>query len=308
MKNKIDNILLGILWLIAVILGASFWFNTIFGFNIFSLQHWEYLSYLQAAKSPINSTFYISLVVVLFIALFGLYTIVRPKLRKIKLPKMHISSNNAPIKSDIQPSVKNDASTLDILPIETQPSNQQTPTTKSSGTRPPRLNIPTFIPSNYTTENRAMPLSHLSTANSDQPSDLNYSEIKEIFSNAGYTVKQDPRINGIKTSLFAIGTNETLWMGAVGIKTTELNGMIEKLSQIFSDTLDDIYININGFIIDAPDASTTETQDILLFKTISELRTYIQDVPNPALPDDDDGNFEAYSQYIDTVINYIGKI
>lgn len=306
MKNKIDNILLGILWLIAVTLGASFWFNTIFGFNIFSLQHWEYLSYLQAAKSPIDSKFYVSLVITIFVMLFGLYTIVRPKLRKIKLPKIHTTSNNAPTKSEKKDTPIDDASTLEVLPAQTQTAPHQTPVSSISISRPPRLNIPTFNLTNHSTENSATPLSHLSTANPHTEQD--YSEIKEIFSNAGYIVKQDPRINGIKTNLLAIGTNENLWIGAVGIKTTDLRGMIDKLSQIFSDTLDDIYININGFIIDAPDASTSEFQDILMFKTIEELKSYIQNVPNPAIPDDDDGNFDAYSQYIDTVINYIGKI
>ena len=84
--------------------------------------------------------------------------------------------------------------------------------------------------------------------------------------------------------------------------------MIEKLEQIFADTLEDIYINVNGFVINAIDASTSEFQDILMFNSISELEDYINGVPNAPIPDDEKEDFEAYSQYIDTVINYIGKM
>lgn len=97
-------------------------------------------------------------------------------------------------------------------------------------------------------------------------------------------------------------------MGGVGIKTTDMRAAIDKLAQIFTDTLDETYININGFVIAAPDAATSEFQDILMFNTINELRDYITRMPNPPLPDDDDGIFDAYSEYIDAVINHIGKI
>ncbi len=116
------------------------------------------------------------------------------------------------------------------------------------------------------------------------------------------------KIDSVPISLFAIGTNENLWLGGVGIKTTDLRDAMNKLAQIFSDTLDDIYININGFVIAAPDAATSEFQDILMFDSISALRTYMQDVPNPPIPADDAGNFDAYSEYIDTVIDYIDKV
>ena len=115
-------------------------------------------------------------------------------------------------------------------------------------------------------------------------------------------------IKGVQIALLAIGTNETLWMGGVGIKTTDMRAAIDKLAQIFTDTLDETYININGFVIAAPDAATSEFQDILMFNTTNELRDYIARMPNPPLPDDDDGIFDAYSEYIDAVINHIGKI
>ena len=65
-------------------------------------------------------------------------------------------------------------------------------------------------------------------------------------------------------------------------------------------------ILINGFVISAPDAATSEFQDILMFNTIAQLREYMSQHPNPPLPNDDNGLFDAYSQYIDAVINHIG--
>ena len=120
-------------------------------------------------------------------------------------------------------------------------------------------------------------------------------------------VKSAPRINGTQIALLAIGANETLWIGGVGIKTTDMRTAIDRLQQIFSDTLDETYIDVTGFVIAAPDAATSEFTDILMFNSMSELREYMRDKSNPVLTDDD-GMFDAYSDYIDAVISHIGKI
>ena len=314
MKKRIDNILLGLLWLVAVTLVASFWFNTIFGFNIFSIHHWEYLAYLQAAKSPINYTFYVSMIVIVFIALFGFYAILRPKLRKMKLTQIY-KKKKKDTKSEIGQesnksmgdNINSDASTLDILTSEHQYAPVQKTPVAPVSMRPPRLNLPTLNNNNFISTQKSTQ-GQENTMNTEKTPIQDYPEIQEIFSNAGYVVKPSPYINGTKIALFAIGTDENLWIGAVGIKTTNLRTIIERLSQIFSDTLDDIYININGFVISAPDAATSENEDILMFNTISELREYMKNVPNPPVSSDDKGDFDAYSEYIDTVLKYIGKI
>ena len=84
--------------------------------------------------------------------------------------------------------------------------------------------------------------------------------------------------------------------------------IMDKFYQIFSDTLDDASIGINGFVISAPDAPTAQFQDVLMFANMDELRQYMTTMQNPALPADDDGLFNAYSEYIDAVLNHIGKI
>lgn len=299
MKYRIDNMLLGLLWLLVVTLGACFWFNTMFGFNLFVGAHWQYLAYLQAAQTPVKPSFYISLVFISAIMICGLYVIMRPRFRKIRLPIMRITAR------------KKDAPVPDAPAAQPAVAPAQM-TTPNAPARPPRLNaatlggMPTMAGNSATQQPTAARTATPPTPAG--PSDIEIAQITEIFKSAGYTTKNPPRINGNRMSLLAIGTNETLWLGAHGIATTDMRRAIDKLNDVFSDTLDDIYINVSGFVIGAPDAATAEFDDILMFNDVDGLREYITTHPNAPLPDDDNGNFDAYSEYIDTVINYIGKI
>ncbi len=320
MKNKIDKILLGLLWLLAITLGTSFWFNTNFGFNIFAAQHWQYLAYMQASQTPVTPMFYISLVLAILIAIAGLYILLRPGFRKIKLPIIRTNEHTPKHKKQTPENIKNPenhahtdstpinetASTLDILSPEQTPAPIVPPTPTLP--RPPRLKMP--MTNNYIAPGpgQTQSTSNTNTLVTNAPTITDMPEVREIFRDTGYTVKQSPKINGIQTTLLAIGVNETLWIGAVGVKTTDMRRAIDTLSSIFSDTLDDIEILINGFVLNAPDAATSEFQDILMFDSPDQLRTYMNEHQNPALSPDEQENFDAYSEYIDTVITYIGKM
>lgn len=311
MRNRIDTILLGLLWLLAATLGTSFWMNTRFGFNIFSAQHWQYLAYLQASHTPVQTLFYVSLTLALIIMVVGLYMLVRPRLRKIRIPRRHVADTtktshphrNLHLASTPQPA--STASTVDIIAGEPAPRPVAAPQTTPPPMRPPRLNIPTMnaihvapMPSNIA------PTESVSPQNTAHVSDA----LRKMFTDAGYVIKSNPKIGPVRPDLFAIGTNENLWIGAVGIKTTDMRTAVNRLAQVFSDTLDDIEININAFVIGAPDAATSEFQDILMFDSAAAVGEYIAAHPNPPLSDDDAGNFDAYSAYISTVIDYIGTI
>lgn len=325
MKNRIDSILLGLLWLLAVTLGASFWFNTNYGFNIFSAPHWQYLAYLQAAQMPVKTGFYISLAAAVFVAILGLYILVRPRFKKIRLPiiklRKHAKTDggNAKTQTNVVAAPPPPATATDttqsvvVLPPAQSPAKTNSdvatqPRPMPSSARPPRLHLPTMSGSHISTPPAPTlteaPIAPLAAPipSQDQP------EIRNIFERAGYTVKKNIKIAGVPTALIAIGTNETLWIGSVGVKTSDLRRAMDYLSQVFSDTLDDIYIGINGFVISAPDAATSEFQDILMFNTTTELGKYMASHKNPPVPSDDQGNFDAYSEYIDTVINYVGKL
>ena len=307
MRIRFDNILLCVLWLLAMTLGASFWFNTAYGFDIFSASHWQYLSYMQASRTPVRPGFYISMVIVAFLTVFGLYLIARPRLRKIRLPIIKMRATNPPTATpSANTNAARDASTLDMPPAGNINATTQSDTTPAVSApdvsaRPPRLVIPT-------TTKRPQQMPPQSHEAAPAPRGTNdWPELRQIFESAGYVTKPVQKINGIPIALLAIGTNETLWIGGVDVRTTDLRQAINRLQQVFNDTLDETYITVNGFVINAPDADTSEFQDILMFNSISDVQQYMQQMPNPPIPDDDD-TFDAYSQYIDAVINHIGKI
>jgi len=307
MKNRLNYILISLLWLLLVTLGASFWFNIRYGFNIFVAQHWQYLAYMQASDRPVATSFYVSIVVVLAIAVLGLYILLQPHRRKIVLPVVDNTNNQKQTVPVVQTPIQ-------VAPVAEQPIVKEeavTPTpqvattpTASGLIRPPRLNIPTA------TITRApaprVPLSSTTPAAKIDP-ETEYADIHEIFTSAGFVYKGSPRIKNMQTSVIAIGTDEVLWLGATGVKTSDMKVAIDTMRGVFMDTLEDIEINMNAFIIGAPDASENSEPSILQFATVDELRTYIMAHPN-TLSDDDAENFDAYSAYIGTVIDYIGKI
>ena len=299
MRNKLDNFLLATLWLVASTLGVCFWFNIRFGFNIFSSAHWHHLAYMQASQNPVSLTFYISMVISVIIVIFGLYLLIRPRFRKFQVPVHNTSTQNIHHAPTVSPTTPQPA------PIQ-MPTVAQTPAptpepapvaTEPTLTRPPRLNI-AITPQLH---NTPLPQQTVQAPSAS-------SQLREIFEGAGYTIKNNPRIGTVQTELFAIGTNEVLWIGATGIPTTDLQRAIDTVNQIFSDTLDDIIINVNGFVISAPDANAPGAPDILTFDKIDTLRQYMSEHKNPPLGEDDNGNFDAFSAYISTVIDYLGKI
>ena len=283
MRDKLDNFLLATLWIFASTLGVCFWFNIRFGFNIFSSAHWHHLAYMQASQNPVSPAFYISMVISVIVVICGLYLLIRPRFRKFKIP----------VRETYKPSPN-----IQSQHIAPQPAPIQTPTVAQTPAPTPD---PTPVSTAPTITRAPLPQQTIQT-----PSMA--SELREIFHDAGYTVKNNPRIGTTQTELFAIGTNEVLWIGAVGVPTTDLQRAIDTVSQIFSDTLDDIIININGFVISAPDANAPGAPNILTFDKIDTLRQYMSEHKNPPLDEDDNGNFDAFSAYISTVIDYLGKI
>lgn len=307
MKNKFDKILLTFLWLIIALLGTCFWFNTRFGFNIFSKANWDYLAYMQASQQPISPIFYTSLIASVFVLILGLYILHRPRYRKIKL---HTSAPTITRTTTESPTKNHPA------PI---PAKQEQPTTQhpspmtgfSTLERPKRLNTGLTLP--VPTEQSVAPITApvITTGSAmisapTETSKWDKTEITNIFKDAGYEPKETPKIKGLQTILFAIGSNETIWIGATDCQPNELSKRIETIQQVFSDTLEDIEITINGFILNS--TPPQPTSDILVFDNTETLRDYINAHRNTPLPPDEMENFEAFSSYISTVIEYLGRL
>lgn len=315
MKNQLDHFLLGLLWLLACTLGVSFWFNTKYGFNIFSIPHWQYLGTLQASGTPVKTGLYISMVIAVIIMMIGLYIILRPKFRKIRLAKPEeVVILDTPADSQTQ-----------------QPETQITDSTAApiSLVRPPRLEAsrmsntigiasPGPVPAAHAVAPITPPVSAdmamapkitvpLTPGNNSNGS-ADFAHIEKIFTDAGYLVKKPPRIRTLRPALYAIGASEAVWIGAVGIEPARLAGAIDALNQIFVETLEDIKINIFGFVISPkPDAVGVDTSSIMRFDSVQDLAAFMADHPADPILDDEKSDFDAYSEYIDTVSDYFNK-
>ncbi len=295
MKNKFDKFLLSLLWFLASTLTICFWFNIQYGFNIFSDAHWRHLAYMQATQTPVKTSFYISVTFAIILVIGGLYMLVRPHFRKINLDTKKTDANAS------APSVP--------------PQSEQTTSTL---TRPKRLKVasPAILPTisdtpatSHMTAPVIAPVSPTAGTNiTPAPQKADDPELTAIFQDAGYTTKPSPRISGLQTSLMALGSGETVWVGAIGIETSTLQSALAVMAQIFQETLEDIPITIHGFVVDAYDAPAPKAPDILTFANNEELRSYISANPNPPIGAEDAENFEAFSSYISTVIDYLRKI
>ncbi|MDE5615962.1 MAG: hypothetical protein K2I81_03970 [Alphaproteobacteria bacterium] len=292
MNKQIERILICVLWLLAATLGTNFWLNTSYGFNIFSAQHWQYLAYLQAAQTPVRPAFYISLTFAILLSLGVLYVLIRPKgvlRRRIGIGRARRTNMPATDTTYAPAAAMPQAAANTAAVRPTAPQMQ----------RPPRITPSLAKPMQNQTAPQSTPVQAPAAV-------INFDALRNIFEEADYSVKRSPQIGNFKPAVFAIGTSEVLWLGGIGISQAPLSEAIDRLKTIFSDTLDDIEINISGFII-APTGDVSDPS-ILSFPDPDALREYMQSHKNPP-PEDADGreNFNAYSEYIDTVINYMDK-
>lgn len=301
MKKNFEYILLSILFGTSVLLGLSFWLNIKFGFNLFSAQHWDELSKLQAAHTPISPIFYISIGIAIFLFISGLYMIFKPRFRDIFKQMKE--------KTQQKQSVVKEAPVLKTIsepePIKTEQKTEKEPENlQINSFRPRRLDLPKNI-----SEVAAAKHAQSNITPNVQPKDTTeYNEtLEEIFKENNYTVKKPPVISGFTPNLFAIGTKETLWIGAIDCDIEKIRNSIKKLSEVFSDTLSDIEIHINAFLIDTMGRYNSDN-DIKIFQNIDLLRQFISDNPGEKIKEDEQEDFDAYSEYIDTIIQYIKNI
>jgi hypothetical protein len=301
MNKKFDKILLGMLWLIASTLGVCFWFNTKFGFDIFSRSHWQHLAYMQASQQPIQTSFYISLIVSVFIMIIVLHNLIRPRFRKIKFKQNQPQSSMIYVQKTSETKQQPQQQMAVNKPAQIQPSS-------GPMTRPPRLNIPqnTMRPPQNTAHIVAPPMQPARQQNPQSMQPI-INDLKRIFTSTGYTVTKNPTAPNTPISLVAIGSGEKLWIGGVGISVQQMQKTINKLQQIFSDTLDEIIIDLSGFIVSPNRSDNTPAGNILMFNTVQELYQYMSTHKNPTT-DTDPESIRAFETYINTVMDYIGKI
>ena len=291
MNKYIEKILSSILLCTSVLLGLSFWLNVRFSFNIFYAEHWDELAKLQVSHTPIDKTFYVSIGVAVFITIFGLYMIFKPRFGKTIVTK----TENTSILNTTQLGKQKQTDTTYPGPNNFVHLNQ-----------PPKLNLPKNI-ANIAAQHQAEQSLAQNKPTNTQPTTLHDSELSTIFANAGYKVKPKLTISGFTTNLFAIGNNETVWVGAVDCNIERFKKSIDKLSAIFKETLEDIPITISAFVLDTKQIYISD-DNVLIFHNLDELKEFITNNPNPPTDESEQENFDAYSDYIDTIITYAKNI
>ena len=121
-----------------------------------------------------------------------------------------------------------------------------------------------------------------------------------------FIVKKKPKISGFTPNLFALGADEIIWIGGVDCDIDKLNKAIERLESTFEETLEDITIIVNAFLIDTVGKYNSDDR-IHIFHSIDELKQYISENPGNPIDDSNREDFDAYSDYIDTVLTLLYK-
>lgn len=296
MRNKFEHILLSLLLGIAVLLGLTFWLNIIYGFNLFAKEHWNELARLQAEQIPISNGFYISIGVAVFIFVFGLLFLYIPSIKRVQKKE----TITRPI-----------VDSVNLVPMTVEQHHEQRKEEKPvieppklNLSRPPRLNLPSNMAKILQQRQE-----EITKKQEDAPQQYD-SILAQIFSDKGFVVKPNPVISRFTPNLFAIAPNEIVWLGAVDSDINKLQSAINRLENIFTETLEDIKINVNAFMVDTKNTQSA-TDSIFVFKSVDELKNFVSELP-PAMPKDmsesERDNFNAYSEYIDTIIQYVKNL
>ena len=288
LSERINSTLLCTLWILSIVLVLDFWLNTAYNFNMFSNAHWQHIASLQAQNKPIKTGFYIAIALAISGGIFGLYMLLRPKTKK-STPDTETHTDSIPVPDTPEPQP-----VVQTIPSVAQPAIQ----------RPPHLHIqasrPLTPPKPVQT---ATPISQTNKPVKPQYTD----ELKKIFEDNKYRVLNPKTIANVQLSLIALGTNETLWLGACDISHEQMADVMLAFQSIFKETLEDIDIDINSFIINPSDDEFVDS--IIDCKSIDELSNVINKNPNKPESESDKeaGNMDAFAGYIETVITYLGN-
>ena len=300
MRKFFEHFLLSLLLGLSCLLGLSFWLNTMFGFNMFFDEHWAEIARLQAEHIPISNGFYVSIGIAIFIFVFGLCCVYLPSFKHTQkkapapAPVPVVSTNYAPIISEEKHK---------DLPVE--PKILGTPMA-----RPPRLNLPTNMAQIAKARHENITLQQPTNQPQKDSSTQYNSKLSEIFKDAGYVVKPNITVSGFSSNLFAIAPDEVMWIGAIDKDINKLQSAIDRLNSLFQETLEDIQINVNAFMIDT-NGHQESTDSVLVLKSFDDLRKLLSDMPAVSTKDLENyeqENFNAYSEYVDTIIQYVKNI
>lgn len=318
MKRFFDKLLLSTLWLLSVTLAITFWMNMNYGFDVLSAPHWEYLATLQSHQHNIKPDFYISLIAALFIALIGLYLIMRPRSNRTSTtptpPKSDIVPQQPVVQPTKKPEIENKTENnftsrpAPAISLNSRPMSPMglRPVPMSRPMTPPIQPAPSATPPilNKTTQSTMSSTLAQPTQNQNSP------EIQKALESNDYIIKKCDRIGKLQNPTVAITYDQKLWIVTTNASPDTVLNAIQTLVTLFDDTLGETAndIRIRGFIINSTEPLNRTDDLIMTFGNISDFVKYVGEHKNEK-PDDYDAElFEAFSTYISTVTGYIGKV
>lgn len=132
------------------------------------------------------------------------------------------------------------------------------------------------------------------------------SAIYDAFTDSNYTVCDLIRIDGKYPAVVAIGTGEKLYVATLVNDDEILQNTLKRFKLCFADTLEGI--DIDARILSVAGVNTGFGGDIIKFTTVDGLRKYLANHKNirPTTKRDQE-DFDAYSEYINTAVNYLFK-
>jgi hypothetical protein len=310
-----ERFLISVLWISAMALLASWFFNVSFGFDVFARAHWRYLSELQVSGG-VDRWFYTAIAAFAVAGIVGLYLLIVPWHRKISVR--------------VEPSVR----THTAVPDKDHGAAHESKAPEPLPARPPKLNLNNvFIPTRR--EQVEMPPD---AAPSPVPSEK-IGVIQDMLARAGFVPKDPPSVGGVRLDFWSVGSDEALvaglfagesgeitaaeggdsvWRsGARGFKSPVwvLTGVVQKLQALFMEVIDaELKINILPFVfVDGAITNRGSVQaiwdalGIKVFDNADAFADFIARHKPRELGDGEKDDFAAFSDFIDTVSGHFNS-
>ena len=326
-----ERFLLAVLWALALMLPALWFFNTVFGFNLLAASHWQYLAELQLSGG-VNINFYIAIAGFIVTWIVGLYILIVPWHRRIKVRGLRdeIGGGHANT-SNLKPQTSNLA---------------HSPQTVAKMDRPPKLNInssfvvkPPVPAYNHSASFTPPPMS-AAAAPAMHSNHIVLSEIREkikgVLADVGFMNKAAPKVGEERLDFWAIGSDEGLVVGLLsdefgditasegGDSMWHANGrsfkspawrmtsIVQKIEALLLETVSpELKINILPFVFSPGVIGNKDTVlpiwdalGVKVFDNHGALAEFMNNHRPRVLDASEDEDYQAFSGFVDTVASY----
>jgi hypothetical protein len=326
--RKIERFLISVLWVNVMLIIAMWFFNWFFGFSLASASHWHYLSELQVSGN-VEANFYTAFIIFVLLLLGGLYLLIFPWHRKIKIsgaPVANVTPVAPVVPVNNVPEIKTVPSVTDLKPeynrfIE----------------KPPKLNLNNvFVPT--MAEKREINNSVM-VGKMQEPTQESKSKIKNLMAQSGLITKEIEQVDKLKLDFCAIGSNDVLLLGIMcnenGIvagenddaiwrvdtrsfksPTSQIIEIKNKVKTLFSEVLDDSmeinilpFVFVDGSIVNYDSVkSVWDKIGVGVFTDTISLGEMLSSHKLNVVDDDEKSEVDAFSEFIDTVIEHFKDV